>query len=736
MSIKRLQNDYFVMFCSIFILGLFIALYIPTGYEKILIWPPIILWFISLKYNNRILISVALVIASLLSGVFYGNLRRIPIAQFSDLARLDDTTAMLTAKINGDYKYTKNGIAFEVNNAEVREIDDKDLAETYTKIPGRILCYINNKEIELLNKHIYNLKGKFSVYLPDQSVRFIVETIEDTNSESLFVGFAGKVGLKIREVIVRYLPERYAGVIVGFVLGDTSLISKEDKSLFRETGISHLLAISGQHIMIIILLLASFLHFLNIPPVSRIILISILLSFYAFVTVGSPSVWRAIIMYLSAAVSLHLEVKPSPLRPVSIASFLILLYDPNYLTDVAFILSFSAVLGIIIFSRPINVLLHDIGLPAFISRYLSVSFAANIGTVPIGTYFFGAFSTASLVVNPLILWAFAYIIPMSFLLVAVSMFNNVLGIYIFPIIRFTLDAFFFIISFFANIAGQYVYVGNMPAFVVALIYCFLFLLASLLTKAQIVTRLRRKQSKKNKLVTPLLISTQDEENNHTDKILTNEDDGRAYSLKPPARMFYPLKSAEIMTKTDEILCSLRRPFIKDFPENFVPELPINELRLENQNLYYQIKSLNEEQLKSDYDKILQSQVFIMSLTGSEFLPRIIAHLNPVTDLKCIKPRFNVKDKNLEITLTTDSMLYSSLLTRTKDRTLIMLISKFQNLYSRGYNQFERIMQQSDINETVEVHLLLRKNMLEWCKNFIEYDISLKKRKTEKLRPLV
>ena len=299
MSIKRLQNDYFVMFCSIFILGLFIALYIPTGYEKILIWPPIILWFISLKYNNRILISVALVIASLLSGVFYGNLRRIPIAQFSDLARLDDTTAMLTAKINGDYKYTKNGIAFEVNNAEVREIDDKDLAETYTKIPGRILCYINNKEIELLNKHIYNLKGKFSVYLPEQSVRFIVETIEDTNSESLFVGFAGKVGLKVREVIVRYLPERYAGVIVGFVLGDTSLISKEDKSLFRETGISHLLAISGQHIMIIILLLASLLHFLNIPPVSRIILISILLSFYAFVTVGSPSVWRAIIMYLS-----------------------------------------------------------------------------------------------------------------------------------------------------------------------------------------------------------------------------------------------------------------------------------------------------------------------------------------------------------------------------------------------------------------------------------------------------
>ena len=66
----------------------------------------------------------------------------------------------------------------------------------------------------------------------------------------------------------------------------------------------------------------------------------------------------------------------------------------------------------------------------------------------------------------------------------------------------------------------------------------------------------------------------------------------------------------------------------------------------------------------------------------------------------------------------------------------MLISKFQNLYSRGYNQFERIMQQSDINETIEVHLLLRKNMLEWCKNFIEYDINLKKSKTEKLRPLI
>ena len=68
--------------------------------------------------------------------------------------------------------------------------------------------------------------------------------------------------------------------------------------------------------------------------------------------------------------------------------------------------------------------------------------------------------------------------------------------------------------------------------------------------------------------------------------------------------------------------------------------------------------------------------------------------------------------------------------------MMMLISKFQNLYSRGYNQFERVMQKSDINETVEVHLALRHDMLAWCKDFIEYDLELKKRKTDKLRPTI
>lgn len=740
-NIKRLQNDYFVMFSSVFILGIILALYIPHGWDKILLLPPILFFIFSFTGKNNYVTVLLLLFAAFFSGLFYGNLRITPKTELNELINLNNSEAMLTARIRGDYKYTKNGIKFSVSGAELRQIDKNGkISESFSKIPGKIICHINNYDGEILPEHIYNLAGTFRISNYRQIAEFEVTKIEDTFSEPFLAGIGGSLRLKIKNAIVRALPLRYAGVIIGFVLGDTSYISKEDKTLFREAGISHLLAISGQHIMIIILFLASLLFFLSIPPLSRIIVISLALILYAFVTVGSPSIWRALIMYIAVAISLQLEVRPSPFRPVSIAALLILLYNPDYISDVSFILSFCAIIGIIVFTRPLNVFMSNLGTPSFVSRYISVSFAANLGVVPAGTYFFGAFSSAALIVNPLILWAFAYIIPLSFLIVVIAMFNSDFIMYLTPIITFTLDAVFYIASLGTKISGQYIEIGQVQPYFIALVYGFMFIIASLITKMQIISRLKQVHASNSQPMSYKITQNADkdanEQNNSLKIINYNLDENENYSLKPPTRLFYPLKDAKIMAKTDELMCKTKRPSTKNLPSNLVPEVPISELRIENQNLYYQIQSLTENQLKQDYDVILQSQVYIMSMTGIEFLARIVAHLNPVPDLQSIKPRFDVKDDNLAITLTTDTMLYSSLLTRTRDRKMMMLISKFQNLYSRGYNQFERVMQKSDINETVEVHLALRHDMLAWCKDFIEYDLELKKRKTDKLRPTI
>ena len=99
---------------------------------------------------------------------------------------------------------------------------------------------------------------------------------------SLFT-FAKQIQAKIKDGLTSALKQEQASIVIGFILGDTRQIS--DKSIFVETGISHILAISGQHIMILIFVLASFLHWFKIPPVSRCIFISVILSFYAMITI-------------------------------------------------------------------------------------------------------------------------------------------------------------------------------------------------------------------------------------------------------------------------------------------------------------------------------------------------------------------------------------------------------------------------------------------------------------------
>ena len=154
-------------------------------------------------------------------------------------------------------------------------------------------------------------------------------------------------------------------------------------------------------------------------------------------------------------------------------------------------------------------------------------------------------------------------------------------------------------------------------------------------------------------------------------------------------------------------------------------IPLKKLRLENQNLFYSLATLNKGTLLSEPQRIMQSQIFAMSLVGSEFIARIAAHLSPPPNIAEMKPQFKVQDRNLYIVLMTDLVLNSSLLTRTKDRELMNLISILQNLYSRSCNQFERLKDNADLKETLRLHFLLRNDMYKWCKDFINFDETTK-----------
>ncbi len=204
------------------------------------------------------------------------------------------------------------------------------------------------------------------------------------------------------------------GYTSAMVLGKKTALSKHTKQHFSAAGASHLLAVSGLHVGIIYgslcLLLFPFAPHSRIRKIVSIAII-LLLWGYAYLCGLPPSIIRAVTMFSIGAIGTALGQPTQSLNTVFFTAFIMLLYNPYYLFDIGFQLSFSAVIGILLLYPPIyHSLLCQRSLTQWLWGMLSVSIAAQIGTLPFILYYFGTFPLYFLLTNLLL-------IPLSTLLI-------------------------------------------------------------------------------------------------------------------------------------------------------------------------------------------------------------------------------------------------------------------------------------------------------------------------------
>lgn len=199
-------------------------------------------------------------------------------------------------------------------------------------------------------------------------------------------------------------------VVSALTIGDKSELTPELKAVYSAAGTSHVLALSGLHVGIlsgILYLLLWPLRKLRGGRIVQSLAVATVLWIFAFITGLSPSVVRAVTMctlYLVASVLV--ENGFCGFFSLSLTAFVMLVYNPMYLFDISFQLSFIAVFSIILFYP---VIFGWIKSTNRVIRYLwgamSVSMAAQLGTLPLILYYFGTFPTyfliANIVVGPL-----------------------------------------------------------------------------------------------------------------------------------------------------------------------------------------------------------------------------------------------------------------------------------------------------------------------------------------------
>lgn len=146
--------------------------------------------------------------------------------------------------------------------------------------------------------------------------------------------------------------EATTGFLLTVIGGDDKLLSTDSEQQFRQSGLAHILAISGLHVTIILLVLTFVLRPLKLIRRMRpwyFVLLAALCVAYAVVTGSSPSACRAAAMCCVLMGSRLFEVRPNPLQSLAVAVAVLLCFKPVWLFTPGFQFSVCAVLSIIVF---------------------------------------------------------------------------------------------------------------------------------------------------------------------------------------------------------------------------------------------------------------------------------------------------------------------------------------------------------------------------------------------------
>ena len=233
----------------------------------------------------------------------------------------------------------------------------------------------------------------------------------------------------IRQTIQNSTDQKTAGLLLALLLGDKSSIDENLKADFADTGVIHVLAVSGLHVGYILIILTICASILRIPWGWNRLVIILGLFFYAALTGGKPSVIRASFMAVLYVLAPVLDRQPQIWNIIGFSAAVLLAYDPMYIQDLGFILSFSAVISIVFFYS----LLTEKVLPEFLNpRSISnpilsngwslflVSLSAQLGTLPITALFFHKIPVISLVANVLIVPIVGILVVVGFFIIGLS----------------------------------------------------------------------------------------------------------------------------------------------------------------------------------------------------------------------------------------------------------------------------------------------------------------------------
>lgn len=225
-----------------------------------------------------------------------------------------------------------------------------------------------------------------------------------TRGLSFFTGILIRAQTKLLAILRKWIPgKKEQGVAEALLIGYREDLDKDLVQAYSNTGVVHIIAISGLHLGMIygllLLLLKPFRKYKTISIIRPAILLLVLWGF-SFLAGMAPSILRSVVMFSFIIIGESLGRRTQIFNTLAASAFCLLIYNPYFLWDVGFQLSYTAVTSIVIFMQPIY---RSIYLENPMLRNLwqlnAVNLSAQILTLPVVLYYFHQFPNLFLFTN-------------------------------------------------------------------------------------------------------------------------------------------------------------------------------------------------------------------------------------------------------------------------------------------------------------------------------------------------
>jgi competence protein ComEC len=317
-------------------------------------------------------------------------------------------------------------------------------------------------------RHIYA-----EVFLKDNEF----EVVQNERKISLF-SLLGSLRKKLLKIIKKFVPgASEQSLLEALMIGFTGDMAPEVLKSYADTGIVHIIAISGLHLALIC-------HILQVITDKagqkkwvkwvRLTLIITILWMYSILAGGSPSVTRSAAMFTITLFARKILRETVLYNTLACSAFLLVCFDPNWISDTGFQFSYGAVLSLGLFAKPIrNIINIKNKFLIAIWNAVSVSIAAQILTIPISIFYFHRFPVYFPIAN-LIAVPISGIILIGGILLCICSFFHPMGQFLGWLLNFLIHFLNSFVLYISQLPGAVISNITISTFFLFMIYFTIF----------------------------------------------------------------------------------------------------------------------------------------------------------------------------------------------------------------------------------------------------------------------